>query len=313
MALPKEVDSAVVAFYEELLKDGEVSEEETKLLEGILGKEKNWKKFKAGVNARSLTDREIDKLKKERETLETKTNAELANLQSLRETLATADGATKTELSQLKTAIKANEQRLFNVIQKAKEYSGGEDFLKEVGLTEGVVSSFTPQVREEPVKPQEPVFDKKALMEDFFREVSPMRDILANLPFDLVKMRDEYRSLTGRDLDIDEFRTKIFSDKDRNYQTIYEQDYDIPKLRVQKQRESMKAEIEKEYQDKFESWKSTALLPSEQKTLATSDFSKAIESTRPQGEVPDPRTNDNAVIAEAAQMFDKLVAKRDAA
>ena len=81
MPLPQVVDPAVVTFYEELLKEGEATPEETELLEKMLSRDKVWKKFKSGLHARSLTDKDRAEIKKEKETLEGEYSKKLGELE----------------------------------------------------------------------------------------------------------------------------------------------------------------------------------------------------------------------------------------
>jgi len=317
MPLPQVVDQDVVTFYNELLQEGELSEEETKLLESIVGKEKIWKKFKSGLHARSKFDQEMDRNKKEREKFEAEYTKKLGELDTLRESLATGTDLSKAQTTKLQSRITALETQLFNASQKAKEFDDGEDVLKKLGLD----SSYVPPKQEEKKEDSKSSFDKDEFLKEITGQINTNSRALAKFNFDLRKMEREYFSLTGKELDTDELYTKLDTNIDKyqgNYMKLFEDEYSIPKLREDKLRENIRAEVEKELDAKYAKKESERAMSTSERVAKTSDFSQAIESTIPddakeESGNPMGMSNRSEVVNEAASFMQKLREKKEAA
>lgn len=278
MPLAVTVAPEVVTFYEELLKEGELSTEETQLLETILGREKNWKKFKSGVHARSLTDKERQDIKAEREKQEAEYTKKVGDLDSLRETLSTGTDLSKKQIETLQGQIRVKEDQIHKVIQKIKEFADGDEVLKILGLDAN--SPYVEPKKEEPKK-EASSFTKEDVLVEMRKALSTDAQFLAKLPFDLMKLSREYFSLTGKELDTDDFLAKIVASGTGNYDEVYLKEYDIPNLRAKKQEETLTARLEKEIREKLDKEYASRLLPQEQRSVKESEFYQAVDSTRP--------------------------------
>ena len=322
MPLPTEVDPDVITFYNELLQEGGLSEEETKLLEGIVGKEKVWKKFKSGLHARSLTDRKMDELKKEQKKFEEDYSKKVGELDSLRESLTAGTDLTKKEKETLKSRITLLEDQIHKAIQKAKDFQDGEEVLKALGLD--TTPSYTPPSKEKET-PSSSSASSPFNEDEFLKKIQTTQNLnaraLAKWAVDLRKMEREYFSLTGKELDPEELYNKLdekVDDYNGNYYKAFEDFYNIPQLRQQKQEESIQARIDKAVEDKLVQERAKLLIPSEQRRAQESDFSKAIDSTIPADEKPssgNPMGIDNRpeLVNEASNFFNKLREKKESA
>lgn len=318
MPLPQTVDPDVVTFVNELLQEGELSKEETELLESIVGKDKVWKKFKSGLHARSRFDQEMDKTKKEREKFEADYSKKLGELDTLRESLSTGTDLSKAQTSKLQARITSLETQLFNASQKAKEFDDGEDVLKKLGLD----PSYVPPKE---VKKEEDSNSNSFNKEDFLKEISGQINTnsraLAKFNFDLRKMERKYFSLTGKELDTDDLYNRLDSKIDEykgDYMKLFEAEYDIPKLENEKLRENIKAELETELEAKYEKKYAETRMSTSERAAKTSDFSQAIDSTIPddvkqESGNPMGMSNRSEVVNEAASFMQKLREKKEAA
>lgn len=323
VAKPK-LEPEVEAFYKQLIEKGELNEASQDLLNSLLSNEKIATEFKVGLNARSLTDRKLDEAKLDKENFEKKLKedydkkmSELALLQTSLSATSTSD---KTRITQLETSIRQKEDQLHKVIQTARKYeTGGDDFLKEVGLSEADIYKTAPPPKE-PDKKESPTFSKDDLLNEIKTTFSKDAQYLAKLPFAVAKMQMEYRSLTGKDLDPDELLSKIVEAKSDDYYGTFVKSYDIENLKKQKQEDSIQAQIKKGIEEGIEREKAKHLIPSAERRSVESDFYKSIESTRTEEEKKEAQlsnplgTNDGAtVISDAVQMFTKLAEKKEAA
>jgi len=324
MPLPQAVDPAVVTFYNELLQEGKLSAEETELLEKIVGKEEVWKKFKSGLHARSLTDRERQELATEKKKLEEDYSKKLGELDSLRTTLSSGTDLSKKEIETLQSQLRAKEDQLHKVRQKALEYGDGEGFLKEVGLDKED-SVYRPSPLSTDSKKVEPS-QSNLSREDMLKEMTSISQTnsraLAKFNFDLLKMRDEYKSLTGKDLDLDDLYAKLTENIDKyegDYNKVYLETYDIPNLRSKKQEETLRASIRKELDEEYEKKLAERLIPSEQRGVKESDFFKAIDAGTPEEAKKEIQSTPlgigdrGSTISEAVKHFEGQVAKKESA
>lgn len=312
------LDPAVEAFYNQLIEKASLSDAEIDLVHTLLGNEKIATEFKSGVHARRLTDKERDDLAKEKKRQETEYTKKLNELDSLQRTLsATSNTETKKSASlekaieDMKSSLTDRETKLRKLYETVSTYEGGSKVLAEAGLTS--LDLTTPvQVHQPPVKePSQPV--SALTVEDVLKVLNPQlqsaQTLLARLPFDLAKFGREYKSLTGKELDVDDFYNKIAAEGTGDYNKVYLKEYDIENLREQQIVANLRATIEKEYNDKLELEISKRLTPSIADRTSTSAFSQAIASTIP--ETAKTSTSNNGVsdraslIAEAVQDFAK--------
>lgn len=316
MALPQVVDPDVVTFYNELLQEGELSPEQTKLLEEIVGKEKVWKKFKSGLHARSMTDRKMDELNKEKKKFEDDYSKKVGELDSLRESLAAGGDLSKQEKATLTAKINSLEDIIHKAKQKSKDFADGDEVLKTLGL-DATPSTYVPPVE---TKKDSSAFDEKALLEKLGSQMNLNARALAKWAVDLRKMEREHFLLTGKEVDPEELFTKLsekVDDYQGNYYKAFEDIYDIPSLRETKKENVMRAKLEQELEAKYEKKYAEKLLPSEHRSRVESDFYKSIDSTIPADEKPNgsPMGIDNRseTVGEASSFFAKLREKKEAA
>jgi len=318
MPLPQEVDQDVITFYNELLQEGGLSDEETKLLESIVGKEKVWKKFKSGLHARSLTDRKLDEMREKQKKFEDDYSRKVAELESLRETLATGTDLTKREKEALIAKANALEDKIHKAKQKAMEYEDGEKVIKELGL-DGTPSYTPPSPPPEPKQKEAPSED---LRKEFTDTLAKNSRALAKFNFDLLKMRDEHKALTGKELDLDEFYSTLDKHIDEyggDYNKLFVEKYDIANLRSKRQEDSIREKVRKEMEAEYEKKLADKLLPSEHRSARESDFYKSIEASIPEEEKKHQGgggmgiDNRSETVGEAAAFMQKLREKRESA
>lgn len=318
VAKPK-LEPDVEAFYNQLLEKGNLNEAETDLLNSLLGKAEVQTEFKSGIHARRRFDQEMDKSKKAQKDFEAEYNRKLSELDSLRETFSSGEILSKKEKDTLLAKIQSRDNQLKSMVQKAKEFEDGEEVLRKLGLDPSSISTEPIVPTEKSISSQTPSFTKEDLMKEVQGALSKDAQFLAKLPFDLMKFSREYFSLTGKELDPDEFLEKIVSSKSGDYNKVYLEEYDIPNLREKKKEETLRATLQKEFDEKWEKEKSQLLLPSEQRANQTSDFFKAIQSDLPIEEKQDYSNSPlgvgdrQATVNEAVQEFAKLRAKRESA
>lgn len=319
MPIPKpKLDADVEEFYKQLVEKGDLKPEELDLLHSLLSNEKVATEFKTGVHARRLTDRKLDEFKNEKNKLEGQVTKKLEELEQLKTSLASTSTMTQKQINDLQEAKRRVEAQLVNVVQTARDkYSNGDEFLASVGLTQDVISAFGSGNQPPPTQPQ---FNKDDLIKEIEKSISGRVDnnALAVTDFNIFlhQARDEYEELTGKKLNVAEFKAAVLEDGTGNYQDVYNKKYDIPRLKEEKQRESMKTEIEKQIRDEYEQKYSSRGLPGSQ-IPQESAFFNAIDSAKPKEEqvnnVPMGIADRNGTLGEAVQMFSKLKEKRDAA
>lgn len=320
MPLPSEVAPEVIAFYEQWLKDGDLTKEETEYLEKLLSKEKNWKVLKSGVHGRQLTDKEVSSAKKAQEEFEKK-QKEVLDLQT---TLATTSTKDKEKISKLEkelerrtsTLTKAEQNRL-KVAQTLREYENGDTLVKELGLEEPIVTSDdlpTPSKTKEKEAPSS--FTKEELLAELRTALSSDLRSLAQWTPDYIRMREEYKDLTGKELPMEEFLQKVVSNKG-DYQATFLKDYNIETLREKRKEETIRKQVEAELREEFEKQRAKDLIPSSGGRPADSAFFKAIDEGRTKEEkeeahIPTGVTDKSAILSEAVADFTKRAEKREA-
>lgn len=312
----EKLDPDVDAFYKEVLEKGNLTDEERKFLVTLVTKDEVHQVFKAGTHATKRFQQEMDKTQKVQKALEEDYAKKLGELDSLRTTLSSGTDLSKKEIETLKAQVVAKEDQIHKAIQKAREFEDGESVLKALGLDS--TSPYEPTKKEE--KKVEPSFDKEALLKEIKGAFSIDAQVLAKLPFDLMKMSREYFSLTGKELDTDEFLAKIVESKTGDYNQVYLQEYDISNLRAKKQEETLTARLEKEIREKLDKEYASKLLPQEQRSIKESDFFNSIDSTRPQEDKTKEVQNTplgigdrQSTVSDAVTEFNKLREKKESA
>jgi len=324
------LDPAVEAFYNQLLEKASLSDAEIDLLHTLLGNEKVATEFKSGVHARNLTDRDRDEIKKERKKQEQDYTRKLQELETLQRTLATTASTDTKKIANLEAAISAKEAaivdretKLRKLYETVKTYQGGDQVLVEAGIASLDFSTPSPKETNNLSNPSNPPntgISKDDLMRDIHSLFSTNAQVLGKLPFDLMRFSREYKSLTGKDFDESEFYEKVKAEAEANqgrvdYHQVYLKEYDIENLREQQKIGKLRADIEKEYQDKLEMEISKRLAPSSSNQTKESPFYKSIASTIPEAERQSPVTgmgisDRSSLIAEAVNDFNKQQATR---
>lgn len=313
MPIPhKEVEE----FYNELIKGGNVSDEQKKFLESLLSDEKNSNIFKSGVHGQRMINQTMDKLKKQEQEVKDKLEGDYSKkvkeIDDLRVSLAATATTEKKEIEKLSVLLKKAESDRLNIIQKAREYESGEDFLKEVGLTDPHLTYIPPtEPRKDDTKQ-----GTSLTKEDILKEVGALFDgprrALAALPFNLLKIQSEYKYLTGKDLDPDELLQKTMKHENGDYMAVYEKEYDIPNLRKQKQEAEFRARVDKEVAEKLQAELSKRTMLTGAPLASGSDFFKSVDASRMKEDTPQGVDNKNLdVIAEAVADHAARVAKHN--
>lgn len=324
MPVPKPtLDPDVEAFYTQLLKEGNLSEEEKDMLHSLLGKKEVLSQFKAGIHARSLTDRKLDEAKKEVEKIQKDYDKKLSDLVALENARNATASTDKTKLATLEKAINAKQEQLRRVRTKLSEYEDGPGILAELGLDKEESITSLPQPT-----PTTSLKDKKdetpsLTRDDVVKEISNNSRDVVKFQFELLKMRDKYLSLTGKTLDLDELWNtleKNMKEYNNDYNKIFVEKYDIVNLQKAKDEEAIQARIDKAVADKLAEEQSKRILSSDSRgsTASESDFFKSINSTIPESEKKDlgitPGIPDSgSVIQDAVQHFHALREKKEQA
>lgn len=324
IAKPK-LDPDVEAFYLQLIEKGEATPEEVDLLNSLLSKEKIATQFKVGVNARSLTDRKIDELKKTKESLESNYSQKISELDSLRESLSSSEGLSKKEMERREDRIELLETQIFKAKQAAKRYSDGDDVIKALGLDEIETREFKENSSNSSSSSRTNKEDNKTSFtkEDILKELSGTLNTnaraLAKWAVDLRKMEREYYSLTGKELDPEELFSKLSAKVDEyngDYYKAFKDEYNIESLVDKKKEENLRAKLKKEYDEELDRRLAERSMPSSERTAKTSDFYKALENdkveedTRNSGN-PMGMDNRSSVVGEAAAFMQKLREDRE--
>jgi len=310
------------AFYNQLLEEGKLSEQETDFINNLLGKDEVQSVFNKGVHATKILDEERNQLKTKQESLEKDYTRKLGELESLQRTYASTSSTNTTKLAELEKQMQAKQAALDDVVTQFKtlhsalatQYEGGGKVLSDLNLsnidfsrfTNGSAQSSNPQTK--PLDAQ-PSFTKDDLLKEVTGMFTANAQVLARLPFDLAKYQAEYRQLTGKELDPQEFYSKVQADGTGNYEQVYLKEYNIPELRETYKTNLLRAEIEKEYQDKFEQERSKLLIPSNSTQNQNSVAMQALSSNIPAEERNAPSgngLNDRvSLISEAVADFAK--------
>ena len=314
MPIPhKEVEE----FYADLIKNGNVSDEQKKVLETLLSDEKNSNVFKSGVHGQRMINQTMDKLKKQEQEIKDKFEADYSKkvkeIDDLRVSLAATATTEKKEIDKLNILLKKAEADRLNIIQKARSYEAGEEFLKEVGLTDPHLTYIPPEPKKD-----EPKSGVGVTKEELLKEVGAMFDAprraLAALPFNLMKIQSEYKYLTGKDLDPEELLQKTMKHENGDYMAVYEKEYDIPNLRKQKQEAEFQARVDKEVSEKLQAELSKRTMLTGAPQASGSDFFKSIDSSKMKEDTPQGAdTKGLDVIAEAVADHAARVAKHNTA
>lgn len=325
MPLPETVDPEVREFYEQWLKDGDLSPEETTFLEKLLGKDKNWKVLKSGVHGRRLTDQEVTKAKKAQEDFE-KQQRSVTELQT---TLASTSSKDKEKISKLekelekRTALltKAEQNRL-KVAQNLREYDDGDTLVKQWGLEEPLLSdddlpsSKSGKKEKEKEDSSSSSFNKEEFLKEIRTHMSGDLRSLAQWPVDFLKMEREYKALTGKDLPVDEFLQKVVANNG-DYATTFLKEYNIETLREEAKEKSIRAKVEKELRDEYEKKRVQDLIPSSSGRPVDSTFFKAIDEGRSKEEkeevnIPTGVGDRSNLLSEAIADFTKRADAKEA-
>jgi len=312
MPKPKpKLDPDVEEFYKQLVDKGGLSEEEQDLLNTLLTKEEVQKEFKSGVHARKLTDREVDATKKERKAFEEAHTQKMKELEDLETSLTTAS---TSEVAAIKAQLTSVKKQLYSIWEKAQEYKGGNEFLKEVGLEDVSKIGDTPPTKTK--KDDAPTPTAEEILKQVEGSVSTDIKRLAQWTVDSRKIEREYEALTGKQIDWDDFQTKIVAAKG-DYAKAYLEGYDIPALREKKKESEIEARLQKQFDEKLSQERAKLSLPTNERKMEGSDFYKAVESTvspeeKKARELVAPGITDKAeTISAAASMFSKIMAKKE--
>jgi hypothetical protein len=314
VAKPK-LDESVEAFYKQLLEKGGLKDEEIDLLHTLLSNEKVATEFKSGVHARNLTDRAVDKAKLDiqqtKDRLETEYTKKLQEVDTLRQAIAATPSTDTGKLKTLEVALADREAKLKKVVDTAKEYERGDEFLSSVGLngyTPLNLTTVNTDTRNTQPTQNQPSVSKEDLLKEIMIQFQPQARDLAKLPFDLLVYQQEYHTLTGKQLDLREFYEKLKQDGTGNYEQVFVKEYDIENLRKAKQEESIQARINKQVEEKLQIELNKRAMPGTA-TGQPSVFFDSVSSNIPKEELTAPSgmgLNDRtSVISEAVQDFQK--------
>lgn len=316
----------VEAFYKDLQAKANLSDDEKKLLESLLEKEDVSKVFEGGVKSYRRMQSGLDEIEKTKKDLQSEYDKKVTSLETLQNTYVNSESLTKKEKADLEQKMTLLEGQITNVIQKAKQYGNGDDFLKEVGL-----ENFNPVTfRTSQIPPNQPnqssnnqtkSFDEEAFAKRMQKQQSDYAMQLANFNIDLLKIKDEYKSLYGTDLDLDDFRTKTLA-KNGDYWAAYREGYDIDNKRREVETSNLREKLKKELEIEFEQKYSSKGLPNERGN-PESQFFKSINASIPTEALkdieitsagnPNGIENRNSTVLEAAETFQKLIESKNAA
>lgn len=288
-------------FLEELVAAGNLSAEAKVAIEAALN-DGAVKYLEGGFLRQSDYTRAMNEAKIAQDQLEEEYEAKLADIESLREQLANSGGNTTAENTALRAALAQAEQDRLKIIQEARTRSGGDDFLKSVGLTDPAVK-YTPTV----VAPKETEAPPKYI--DAEKYSGDMRT-MAEFVFDTQDWRDQYEELTGKRLSARELKEKLMDGFRKHKDTkdpyeIFRREFDVAGLEKAKEEARINAMIEKARKEAVDQYISQQALPSEGPTFKGGDdpLSKALMDERKD----DSNSHDN-IVNEAVADYQRSVA-----
>ncbi len=315
-------NTEVQAFFDQLIKDGELSAEEIKSLESLFNGDKAERRenvFKSGVHARRLFDKDRDDLRKKEKELETSYNRKVGELDSLRQTLAATSSVEVKEVERLKSAIASRESQIKSIYDELLTYdNGGKEAIAAMGLDKIIpqLGSFSTPISStsSTIPNQQSSQPQQLTKEDILALIQPNAVELARIPFKLSAYQSEYRSLTGKELDVDEFYNKVIADGTGDYNKVFLREYDIENLKTQKREQDIQARISKEVDERLEIELSKRLSTGSTRP-ADSAFFNSIASTIPETEKNSSLVgsdNHSSIVADAVADFKQSVASKAA-
>ena len=319
-------DKEVLAFYEELLKDGNLSDDERKSLEALV--EKLEPKFKSGVHAQKSYNSKMDELRTKETQLESQYSTKMREVEGLKTQVANSDGLTKKENESLRRRLEKAQNEALKVHQELSKYDDGIEFLKGVGWDDAANIRFNEGIVDDkdksksntnPDNKSKSEIDYEArlkeLQQNFNRDMGYMADFVTFLPMAQI----EYKQLHGTDLDVNDFKSKIQAAAKTNpnmtFQDVFDTSYEMPELREKKRQEDFDKLVAKRVEEELAKKTSDLGIPTDQQVNFGSEFYKAVESTRPKenpnSEVHNDLIRRNETVSEAVQHFRQSIAGKD--
>ena len=286
------------SFLDELVKAGNLSDEQRKVLEPVVGVEGVVKYLEGSFLRQSDYSRMANELKQKQTELEEEYEEKVADIEALRGQLADSSGLSATRIASLEAQLNKAEADRLKIVQEARSRSGGEEFLKAVGLD-------NPELKYEPPPSKEP--EKKG--PEFVpldRYTANMR-AMAEFALDSQAMRDEIEELTGKKLSARELKEKLLTGftkhKTNDPWEVFAKEFDTEGLKKAKEEQRINALIENARKEAVDQYISQKALPQEQQTFQAGDdpLSKALIEDRKEN----PATKHDSIVNEAVADFEK--------
>jgi len=241
--MSKSTTEASAAWLEDLKKTGAISDEEWKVLEGVITKAE----VSEFVGSSVLRQQSYSKTMNE---LKDRYDGELAKVQTYERELASWRANTEKSVSQIQNELAQARAEQARIVQVAKSFG-----LDENDLGASVAPFTTPPGT--PSEPAKPAFDLEALGQKFLTQerADEMGAMYTLLPAEINDIVAEHQELFGKSPKGMRQVVERAIKEQRSVRDVYEEEFKVADRRAELESQAREAEIKRRVEEELTNWR----------------------------------------------------------